>query len=174
MNISRKGFTLIELLVVVLIIGILAAIAVPQYMTTVERSRAVEAQSIVGQISKAQRAYFTEYGDCAGGMDIYMVNIHSLQKTADAAGQAACQSPHFKVTNVNSSGVCAIEGERLVSSPKYYIGIVNVAPNNPSYVGGIYCASPTSDAAGNRFCAKITGQKPAAGWSATYNYYYYK
>lgn len=50
---NKKGFTLIEMLVVVLIIGILAAIALPQYKNAVRKSRVAEAQIILRAISDA-------------------------------------------------------------------------------------------------------------------------
>ncbi len=50
---NHKAFTLIELLVVVLIIGILSAIALPQYSQAVEKSRAAEALSNIGSFKRA-------------------------------------------------------------------------------------------------------------------------
>ena len=73
-NISRLGgFTLIELLVVVLIIGILAAMAMPQYFKAVERSRMTEAVTLMDSIAKAQRRKFMQtnrYAEFFEGLDV--------------------------------------------------------------------------------------------------------
>jgi len=63
---NSKGFTLIELLVVVLIIGILAAIALPQYTKTVEKSRAAEALLNLKAITDAAQRYYLLNGSYDG------------------------------------------------------------------------------------------------------------
>lgn len=66
---KQKGFTLIELLVVVLIIGILAAIALPQYQLAVDKSRATEGLLWSKQLKEAQELYWLSNGKYATTCD---------------------------------------------------------------------------------------------------------
>lgn len=76
-----KAFTLIELLVVVLIIGILAAVAVPKYQVAVDKARMSTLLNTVDSIAKAQEVYHLAngvYADQANELDISIPKLPIL------------------------------------------------------------------------------------------------
>ena len=85
-GVATRGFTLIELLVVVLIIGILSAIALPQYEKAVWRSKTVQLQTYVKNLAEAQERYKLENGDYSMRMDALDISFDGSLPNTGACG----------------------------------------------------------------------------------------
>ena len=75
---SKKGFTLIELMVVVLIVGILAAVAIPILRGRIDAAKWSEGKAMMGSIATAIRAYHAEHGPTGTAPDALGVGITGL------------------------------------------------------------------------------------------------
>ena len=95
------GFTLIELLVVVLIIGILSAVALPQYERTVERARTAEAVSMLRSMRDAQALCVLEQGDGSNCTGEFFFENSSFQSPVPLSNSSVCESGFtcFKTKN---------------------------------------------------------------------------
>lgn len=129
----KRGFTLIELLVVVLIIGILSAVALPQYTTAVEKARLSEALQNASALQHALDIYVMENGGVnRNNFDPNLLSM-DFSHIIDCEENNKCSSNYFKYTigwsedgfvifierKENSSLVYELQFNQNVSSGKW-------------------------------------------------------
>ena len=112
---SRKGFTLIELMVVVLIVGILAAVAVPIMRGRIDSAKWSEANASAGAIKTAVRAYIAEkgpnydYSGLIGTLDTQTIYEELGFSDSDLAGAYFNQADYQITSVVADPPSCVIE-----------------------------------------------------------------
>ena len=110
-NTNRKGFTLIELLIVVVIIGILAAIAIPKFSSTKEKAYVASEKADLKNLVNVQEAFYADSGRYGSGADLtgkYSVSQGNLIPAANIAGDATGWSAEVSNPAVTNPAACFI------------------------------------------------------------------
>ena len=122
MGSKKRGFTLIELLIVVVIIGILAAVAIPKFQNTKGKANSASLKSDLRNLTTAQEAYFYDNG-------MYATAIASLQ-------YATSPGVVLSITAASSAGFSAIATHPASFPLTCAIYIGNITAQAPATVEG--------------------------------------
>ncbi len=151
---NRQAFTLIELLVVILIIGILAAVALPQYQMAVLKSRFTQAKAVVNALAQAQEVYYLANGTYSHSYDDLDIDTPAYKEETENISDGI-NRPH----RIFSWGACTLWQVDVVSCrvgdvlyEKYY--------DHSAKPGVTLCSVYNTDLSSNenKLCKSETGK----------------
>ena len=167
-----KAFTLIELLVVVLIIGILAAVALPQYQKAVWKSRNTQLKTLVSAIGQAQEIYKMANSTYSDRFDELNIEIPLPINNQAAAG-------YFHTSHTDD---CVRQGKDFIVAITQSNAIFGLWIDGPYQGTGfryanseLQCIEKTSADKVNQFCTKLEHavlDEQTTSQSTTWKYYH--
>lgn len=156
---GKQAFTLIELLVVVLIIGILAAVALPQYQKAVEKSRVSTLLAAMKTIADAQDAYYLANGEYSQDIDTLSVDMPAGTEKLERNGYISHKLPSgSKISFIT-------DYDNIIYGATSRIQIDWILPHGTGSLmpTGIYCGADPTDAVGISVCKSFGSQGQKTG-----------
>ena len=155
----QKAFTLIELLVVVLIIGVLAAIAFPQFQTAIDKSRYATLMPLAKSVANAQESYYMAAGNYSP--DLAYLDV---QLPTSPLGSSAEIGDGTTVEISERNGYDYVKLSKNDLENNYVI----YQDNSVNFPGEIHCEALKGSARAKRLCETLGGQ--AKGGTMTLGY----
>ena len=152
---NTQAFTLIELLVVVLIIGILAAVALPQYQKAVEKARMAEAVTLVRAIANANQRFYLNNGRYANADELDLLDIEVPGAITTNSGYPGRKQTTYFIYSPRGNGTSNTSlavAQRIPFNRKYFIYIDRANSNRTrctSYTDG------TASALEQKLCEQL-------------------
>ncbi len=154
----KKGFTLIELLVVVLVIGILSAVALPQYQTAVERARATEALTQMSAIRSAAERFHSQRESWPTNFNQLDVDIPTSPVVANVNNcTSGFGSKNFCVSMSSTNDAFTVTAERRRATHGYTLTTTVGANANGTYSATRSCTPTANDNDSIAYCNAIAG-----------------
>ena len=163
---NKRGFTLIELLVVVLIIGVLAAVALPQYKTAVNKSRYAGLMPLAKSVKDAEEEVFMTKADYTADLGDLAVTPGTID--ADHTDTATHGNVTLNVVAGAEAGqdyVKAVDGRNPDNTFVMYFA------RSPKYAGEIHCEAKIANTKAQQLCKSYGPINTVTGTDETFTTY---